>query len=93
MRIVTNNQPRPICGWEFLTVGEQDDFDWIHESSTLTTDDADFVRYRGSVYCLNDMMASQLQDWDDIHHESAFSAVLVRYCDDPFYVIMGRALA
>ena len=95
MNITTNHhQPRPILTWDDLTPAEQKEHDY------LTTDEyqqgAQFARYKGFCYYLNDFSMVQLGSpfvgWYGYWSESYSSGVCFKYtnCNDDPDVVMGR---
>lgn len=85
--IATNNKPRPLLHWDELTPKEQKELDYIKSEEA----GLQFVRYRGWVYDIYDMMAvrkdtlpadSFLRGWDAYLEGSYFSAVLMRWVGD-----------
>ena len=92
MKIKTNHHYRFILYWHELTSAEQkehaDDYDYVQDST--------FFRYRGRIYDLGAFMITQdplLSDWDGVHNDSYFSAVLVKCSDDGDAVKVGLALS
>ena len=92
MHIATNNRPRKLLHWDELTKKEQARFDYIRPEDV----GFQFVRYRGWVYDIDDMMAvredtlpadSFLRKWDGYQGDSYFSGVLIRWVGDQ--VVMG----
>ena len=81
MKIITNNQPRPLLDWWDLTDKEKAEFEWLETGEEQCT--AVFFRYRGQVYCLDEFTRTNsdelLSDWDGLYATSAFSGVLVKY--------------
>lgn len=81
----TDHKYKDVIYWEQLTPKEQKEFDWIASSDTLTTDEAEFIRYRDWVYCLNDVMAlthnapDEFNGWDGYESDTYFSGVLFKY--------------
>ena len=90
---ITHIEIVPVIGDFDLTPAERDYFGWIDSSETLTWDDADFFRYRGSAYCLSDFEATSVPDWDGQHTDSFFSAVLIKYMPDDNAVRVALYLA
>lgn len=92
MKIISNNQPRPLLRWWDLTEKEQQEFDWLETVEEQSC--ADFFRYKGQVYCLDEF--TNLKDgpfsgWDGVYAGSFFSGVLVKFInvfDDE--IIVGR---
>ena len=105
LTIISNYHERDILTWYDLTEKEQSEFDWIEDSDTLDVDSAEFVRYRGWVYCLSDMVAIKNPHWGfgnnspfpDYWHayegDNFFSGVLVHYNEDYSAVVMGTYLS
>ena len=87
LQIVTNNVPRQMLSGYELTDSEKEDFDYIDD-----IDCADFVRFKGRLYDVNDFMVCRspehLPGWDGYHGDSYFSGVLIRLVDSDA-VIMG----
>ena len=93
MKIVTNNQPRPLLDWHDLTYVEKAEFDWLETEEEQCS--ASFFRYRGFTYCLGEFTRTdpdgELSDWDGVTPESYFSAVLIKFIhgiDDE--IVVGR---
>ena len=101
MRIKTNNVPREVVDASELTTSERADFEYMDwEALEAGADSASFFRYRGVVYDLGEFQRSSglpadspLNDWDGFLSESYFSAIVVRYCDDYEWVVVGLALS
>jgi hypothetical protein len=87
--VITNRQPRDLIGWHDLTCKEQAEFDWLKEDER---EDADFVRYKGWVYCTQDFMACRttFKPWDGYASDSYFSGVVIRFVERGERVIVGR---
>lgn len=81
MKIITNNQPRPLLGWWDLTDKEKQDFDWLETEEEQFL--AIFFRYKGQVYNLEEFVRpcrdGALSDWDGLHATSAFAGVLIKF--------------
>lgn len=93
MKIISNNQPRPLLGWWDLSDKEQREFGWLESEEDRYS--AVFFRYKGQAYCLDEFVRTDtggsLSDWDGVHATSAFSGVLVKYIhglDDE--IVVGR---
>ena len=90
MKIITNNQPRQLLYWEELTKEEKKNFDYLTPEDTTNQ----FVRYKGWVYDVHDMMRvmndmrSGLGGWDAYVGDSYFSGVVLKWTVDAD-VIMG----
>ena len=92
LQIITNNQPREfIYGFE-LPKSKRKDFDYMKTDEEFNNNQ--FVKYRGDYYDLNEFMRiennSDLKDWDGYSSDTYFSGILIKFCDDNDYVIMGR---
>lgn len=88
MRIVTNNQPRPIISWYELTENEKKEFDYLTDESASYSS---FFRYKGWVFTLSDFIRDDSTDgWHGHSAQSAWDAVLVKIVDCES-VIVGRA--
>ena len=91
MKIVCNNQYRPLLRWHDLTREEQKEFDYLETEDAQCN--AEFVRYKGWVYDIGEFQyicgdiapPPQRPGWEtfDGHHdETAFSGVLIRLSKD-----------
>lgn len=97
MQVITNHVPRALVdAWE-LTPAERDEFiylDW--QAIEEGRDSASFVRYRGELYDLAEFTAwdnpasPTRERWDGMRSDSYFSGLVVRYAEDPDYVVVGR---
>lgn len=88
MKIKTNNIPRQLLDWSQLTPNAQDGFHYMNHP-----EEVDFFRYQGRFYSLAEAMVAPyaLQPyWDGVYNDTAFSGVVVKLCDDPDYVVVGR---
>lgn len=98
LTIVTNNVPREVInGWQ-LTADERAEFDYYDWDG----DDAEgleqsFFRYKGELHDLGEFMRWEsgpddhpFYQWDGYQSDSFFSGLLVRYCEDWEYVVVGR---
>jgi hypothetical protein len=76
-----------------LTDKEKKEFDWMDQEKQQS---ADFVRYKGWVYYINDFMAcpkgNEMEGWDGYEADSYFSGILLKWPDkfDMDRVIMAR---
>ena len=93
MQIITNHHEREVVyHWE-LTDSERKWFDWDG------AEDCNYVRYKGNVVCISEFMSTRpsmwgpgipsLAAWDGYQSDSFFSGLLVKYCDDTDFVVMG----
>ena len=97
--VTTNNVPRPVIdGWQ-LTPAERAEFDYIDwDAVEAGNDSASFFRYRGQLYDLNDgfeihVPAGTPGKWDGFQSDSFFSGIVIRYCEDYEYVVVGTLIA
>lgn len=97
--VITNNAPRLIVDAYELSASERSEFDYLDWAAIERGEDsASFVRYKGVTYDLSGefMTTSGLPEfnpltrWHGYHSDTFFSGVLVRYCEDTDYVVMGR---
>lgn len=102
LTVRTNNVPRLLIDAYQLTTAERADFDYLNWTTIDAGEDsATFFRFRGQLYDLGEFTAdygitrgkglpAHLAKWDGYMAESAFSAVVVRYCADNDYIVVGR---
>ena len=93
LKIRTNNVPRKLVYGYELSAKEREDFDYI---DTEDFDSHYFVRYKGSLYDVNEFCTthgmpkdSPLTEWDGYHGDSYFSGILIRFTEDD-RVVMGQ---
>lgn len=96
--ITTNNVPRPVIDALELVPAERAQFDYLDWNAIRDgSDGATFVRYRGELIDLGDMPlapdAIRALGWDGFVSDTYFSGIVVRYCEDTDYVIVGRLYA
>ena len=89
MKIVTNNQPRPLIDFCELTPVERKEFDYMDDDAAA--DDAEFFRYKGLVYTTQDFMRVEdkegpLAAWHGICGESYWSGKVIRHVYDGIVV-------
>lgn len=104
MKVTTNHVPRDIIDASQLTLKEQEEFDYLDWAALERGEDtASFFRYGGQVYDIGEFttdygilkgsgLPSELIGWDGYMTESAFSAIVVKYCNDYESVIVGVVL-
>jgi hypothetical protein len=87
MKIITNNHPRDIIAGYELTEDERKEFDYIR-----IWEDAQFIRYKGELYDLNDLEQNPgvFPEWSAYISDTFFSGVLFKFVNDFEQVIMGR---
>lgn len=94
VEIRTNNKPRLLIDDYQLTPDERKEFDYLNwQAIEAGNDSATFFRYKGQLYDLGEFMrcpdTAWFKGWDGYYSDSAFSGVLVRYCQDTDYVVIG----
>ena len=96
MKIITNNNYRPIIYWHELTESEQSEFSDLYDD----VEESSFFRFKGEVYDLSDflrapedMFKDQLHGWDGYKNESFFSSILVKFSDDNEFLKVGMAIS
>lgn len=87
LTIKTNNVQRPVLDSCELTEKEKCEFDYLPwEQIDKGEDSASFFRFKGQVYDLSQFMYARkafgFSEWDGYFSDSAFSGVLVRYCNN-----------
>src|SRR5271169_6117438 len=91
-KFTTNNKWRLLINWQDLTVGEQEEFDWINTEEKQS--DASFFRYRKNVYCLDMFMLfgkdqmNIAKGWQAYHSDSYFSGIVIKINPDDNEEIM-----
>lgn len=90
--IITNHVPRLMIDAYELTAVERKEFDYIDWDRVDEGEiSGSFVRYKGWIYDLGDMMPAPIDGWDAIVNETFFSGALFRYApNDNDRVICGR---
>ncbi len=86
--IRTNRQPRNLLAWHELTEKERIEFDWLETPDQQMS--AQFFRYRGWTYCLDQFMSATNmfpRQWHGYHSDSYSSGVLISIADDDDQVI------
>jgi hypothetical protein len=92
MKIITNNQYRPILNWHELTEAEQKELDMYED-----VQESSFFRYRKWTYDLCDFWRTDSNDhwkdkWDGYKTDSYFSAILVKYSECGEALRVGLAI-
>jgi hypothetical protein len=91
MKIITNNQPRDIIYSHELTPKEATWFDYLNwDAIEAGSESAEFVRYKGEIYHLQDTERSTIDGWDSMLTDTFFSGILIKWCNDFEQVIIGR---
>lgn len=100
LTIKTNNVPRLVIDAYELSPAERAEFDYIDWTAIDRGEaSASFFRYRGELYDLGEFLvwdnpASPTRDqWDGFRSDSFFSGLVVRYCADLDYVVIGELRA
>lgn len=104
LTVITNDVPREVIeAWE-LSADERAEFDYLNwDAIDCGEESASFVRYKGDLINLGDVPstreilacggAGDLRAWDGYLSDSYFSVIVVRYCADSEYVVVGRYLS
>jgi len=94
MEIITNNQPRHLLSGYDLTPAERAKFNWMDASDVDECES--FVRYKGSVYSLDDFMHApdslREQGWGGYAGDSFFSGVALKSGPDTDSVVLATVL-
>jgi hypothetical protein len=91
MKITTNNVPRDIIEAYELTENEQAEFDYLDWKKIRAGDDsASFFRYKDNLYDLGEFERTDIPGWYGIQHDTYFSGIVVRYCNEFEQVVVGR---
>ena len=100
MDITTNNVPRPVIYACELSEKDRAEFDYLSDNDELVRYRgelhalADFVRIKPRAKAVGFEHPadpdSPLLQWHGIATDSYFSAHVIRYCDDPEWVVIGR---
>jgi hypothetical protein len=86
MKIITNNQPRPILYYPDLTEEEKAELDYIKEDKGQL-----FFRYKGEIYDLGEFSPTNsyffsngnpFGKWDGYLSDSFFSGIVVKFTMD-----------
>jgi hypothetical protein len=90
IRITTNHVPRRFVDGLELSDAERKRFDYIYWAGIdAGTDSATFVKYRGDLLDLSNFIKTNIEGWDGICTDSAFTGVVISIVDHE-YVIVGR---
>jgi hypothetical protein len=89
--IKTNHQPRPVIFFseipEAIRVNE---FNYYTEKDYVGC----FFKYKGCYYDVLQFVRlnknSSFTGWDGIMNQSFFSGLLLKWCNNPDYVVIGR---
>jgi hypothetical protein len=87
MKITTNNHYRFTLDSSDLTAKELKEFDY------LTDGEGTFIRYKGFVWELGQFTLTELEGWDGISSDTAFSGAVIKMADDGESVKMGYVYA
>lgn len=99
--IRTNNVPRLVVDDYELTDKEQAEFDYIDwDAIKRGEDSATFVRYKNRLYDISEFQTTDplpdfnpLRKWEGYLSDSFFSGIVIRFCQDMDYVIVGTFYA
>lgn len=97
IKIITNNQWRPILRGDELTDEEKKEFDYVDWNNYQAVIEQDFFRYKGEVYHLQDSETvpypysdSNFKEWDGLYSETFFSGILFKFDQEYENVRVGR---
>src|SRR5688572_15948408 len=91
-RIRTNHQWRDLLHWHELSDKERERFDWL--DSDEARDEAQFFRYRGWTYCLDEFMRSEaVPNFHGFAADSFYSGVAIMINPDGERVIAATVIA
>lgn len=95
LTILTNNHPRDVEPWYMVPLEViEKDFDYLDLDNLRSGMDwAEFVKYKGGWYHLNDTEECSIEGWDAMVTETFFSGVLFKWVEGFEQVIVGRYYA
>lgn len=99
LAVKTNHHRLPIIYGFELSPEELKEFDFLETEDEIC--EAQFVKYKGQLYYLNDFLSTrpgpwnqglpeEFKGWDGYCSDTFFSGMLVKYCDDYDHVIIGQ---
>ena len=99
VEIKTNHHVRHVLDGSELTLGERDEFSYLDwDKIDDGTETAIFFRHKGELYDLGAFLildvppGSPFANWDGVHTDSVFSALVVRWTDrDCETLVVGSA--
>lgn len=83
MTIITNNHFRAILNAHDLTPTELEAFGYLEEG------EGSFIRYKGRVWELGEFTNTDLEGWDGISSDTAFSGAVIKLSEDGDTVKIG----
>lgn len=90
LQIISNNQPRFIISGFDLPKSAQKDFDYLGEE----LEESFFVKYLDQYYYMGDFLkidhTEDFKNWDGYISDTFFSGILIKFCEDGDFVIMGH---
>lgn len=94
LTIKTNKIPRRTIDAYELTEKEREEFDYLGwPEIDAGNDSATFFRFKGQLYDLGQFMrcpdTAWFKGWDGYYSDSAFSGILVKYCNNCEDVIVA----
>ncbi len=93
MKIVTNNNPRPLVYGYELSDKEKSEFDYLEDLEYET-----FVRYQGMTLAisefirLSDDSEEAKQGWSGVYGMNAFCGILIKLDNCAEYAVVGKVL-
>lgn len=100
INVKTNNVPRPVIDAYELSAAERQEFDYFDWDAVERGElSPTFFRFKGELYDLGEFMvwdnpASPTRGhWDGYRSDSFFSGLVVRYCEDYEWVVVGTFYA
>ena len=84
--IKTDHKWKEFLSWHDLTEKQKADFDWLEDEEAQAS--ACFVKRRGRVYCLDEIMTIDrhsplhVDGWHGIAHDGFFSGIVVKLSRD-----------
>ena len=83
MTIKTNNHSRAILNAYDLTPAELEAFDYLEDG------EGSFIRYKGKVWELGEFTSTNLEGWEGISSDTAFSGAVIKLSEDGDSVKIG----
>jgi len=95
LEIKTNNVARPIIYACELSKKDWKNLGYEEDEQSRAEQDGDsFIKYKGNIYPLGDFMRlddnSLFKGWQGYISESFFSGILIKFCQDNDFAIIGN---
>ena len=87
MKIITNNQYRPLLNFYELSLEQQSSVDWVDLEDR---EYSHFFVYKGYPYHTSMFLRTETPGWDGILSDSYFTGVLARLSKDGESILVGR---